>query len=390
MAPAVGHDLRVSRVRRPPVRAWVWTAVALVVAVVAVLGWRSSDAAATSSTTSSAPATATGAPGAQLAPAWSAPQQAPGVDGDVVVSGRVLTTDRDGVALVDPATGDEAWHYTRSNARLCGATAVDQLVVVLFSTGGRCNELTALRADTGERLWYRSVGFRADATLTSTDRIVLAVSPTGLATVDPSGNNIRWHHAAPAGCRITDARAGSTGVVALQQCDGQQQVVLLDGFAGTQTWLRDLGTDRARLVGADGAVDVVVGDALQTLSTADGSTLASTALPAGSDDDAPPLQTTADGTVLVWARGTALALDPSGGAVRWSVAATGLPATADAKGTAPAVLVPEGDALVLRDLTTGAQTGRSTLEVPLPTGARTEVVGDVVVASTPDLVTAHR
>jgi outer membrane protein assembly factor BamB len=295
--------------------------------------------------------------------------------------------------MLDPATGDEAWHYTRSNARLCGATAVDQLVVVLFSTGGRCNELTALRADTGERLWYRSVGFRADATLTSTDRIVLAVSPTGLATVDPTGNNVRWHHPAPDGCRFTDAAAGSAGVAVLQRCGGAAgavQAVLLDGFAGTPTWTADLGATSARLAGADGGVDVVVGDELRSLAAADGSVRGAVALPAGDPDDA-PLQTTAGSTTLVWVRGTLIALDGTSGTQLWSVPATGLPATVDPRTGSGTVLVPEGGALVDRDATTGAEVSRSTLpSAAAPDGARWAVVGDVVVASSPGRITALR
>jgi hypothetical protein len=395
--PPVGHDLRVSRVRRPPVRVWIWAAVTLVVAAVAVLGWRTSDAAATSSTTAAAPARVTGSPGAELAEAWSVETAGPEA-GPVVQAGRVLRTSGDGVAMLDPTTGDEAWHYTRSNARLCGATAVDQLVVVLFSTGGRCNELTALRADTGERLWYRSVGFRADATLTSTDRIVLAVSPTGLATVDPTGNNIRWHHPAPDGCRFTDAAAGSAGVAVVQRCGGvggsegtagaAVQAVLLDGFAGTPTWTADLGATSARLAGADGGVDVVVGDELRSLAAADGTVRGVVPLPAGTDTDL--LQTTAGATTLVWTRGTVQALDSTSGALLWSTSATGLPATVDARTGSSTVLVPEDGALVTRDTTTGGEVSRSTLAAPAPDGARWAVVGDVVVVSSPGGITALR
>ncbi|SDO16880.1 PQQ-like domain-containing protein [Klenkia soli] len=365
----------------------MWTAATLVVVAVAVLAWRGSDAAATSSTTAEAAVPGAGSPAAQVSQVWDAPLDGPPA---AVQSGRVVVPTADGVSVLDPATGDEAWHYTRTGARLCGSTSVDDVVVVLFSTGGRCNELTALRAATGERLWYRSVGFRPDATLSSTDRIVLASSPTGLATVDPVGNNVRWHHAAPAGCRLTSAEAGSTGVAAVQECrDGSSQVVLLDGFDGTQLWSRDLGGDPARVVGADRLVDVVVGDQLEVLSQADGTTLQALALAPGAADG-PLLQTGADTTALVWAGGTASALDATTGAVRWSVPGLGLPAPADDKADPGTVVVPEEGAFVTRDLATGAEVSRSTTADDVPAGGRTALVGSTVVVTTTDAVAAYR
>jgi outer membrane protein assembly factor BamB len=379
----------VSRLRRPPARVWVWTAATLVVVVVAVLAWRGSDADATSSTTADPAVPVGGALAAQVAQAWSA-EPGPAAPRRVVESGRVLLTSGDGVAMLDPATGEEAWHYTRANARLCDATAVDGLVVVLFSTGGRCNELTALRADTGDRLWYRSVGFRADATLASTDRVVLAMSPTGLTTVDPTGNNIRWHTPAPEGCRFTAADVGSTGVAALQQCaDGDVQAVLLDGFAGTPLWTRDLGVTSAQLVGADRVVDVVVGDDLQVLSPADGSTVQTVALGPDTGDAVPQQAGLADAAV-VWLRGTAYVLDAATGAVRWSVPALGLPSTGTGKGDPTSVVVPEDGAFVTRDLTTGTETARSTTTDEVPAGGRTSVVGPSVVVASAGLVAAFR
>ena len=380
----------VKRRRRPPSRVWVWTAAALAVVVVAVLAWRGSDAAATSSTTADPAETAGGPPAAQVSESWTA-EPGSAAPRRVVESGRVLLTSGDGVAMLDPATGAEAWRYTRSNARLCDATAVNGLVVVLFSTGGRCNELTALRADTGERLWYRNVGFRSDATLASTDRIVLASSPTGLATVDPTGNNIRWHHAPPEGCRLTAADVGSTGVAALQQCaDGGLQAVLFDGFDGTQLWSRDLGVPQARLVGADRLVDVVVGDDLQVLSPADGTTLQTLPLPAGGGADEPLQQAGIETSAVVWVRGTAYALDAATGGVRWSVPALGLPSVGSGKGDLTSVVVPEDGGFVTRDLVTGAETARSATTDEIPPGGRTSVLGPSLVVATADRVTAFR
>ncbi len=380
-------------VRRPPLRAVGWTAATLAVVVVLGLLWRGSDAAATTSTTAATPTPVTGTPAAELSETWSAQPSGP-APRSVVESGRVVLALSDGVRALDPATGDEVWRYTRSNARLCDVTTTDGVVVAVFSTGGRCNEIVALDAGTGVRAWYRTVGFRDDVALAGADRIVLASSPTGLATIDPTGNNTRWRYEVPEGCRLTDADVGSTGVVALQVCGSDPvQALLFDGFDGSQTWTRDLGVETARLAGVDGLVDVVVQDTVEVLSPADGTTLQQVALPAGTTDLAvePLQQSLAGGTVVVWARGTALALDQVTGAALWSVPATGLPAVGeDGKTAGGAVLVPEDGALVTRDLGTGAELARSSVPADLPTGGRTTVVGPTVVVATPDQVVGYR
>ena len=134
---------------------WVWTAATLALVVVAALLWRGSDAAATESTTAAPAGVPTGTPAGAVSEAWSA-------DGDplpesVVESGRVLVGSAHGVRALDPATGEEAWHYTRANARLCGLTATNGVAVAVFRTADRCDEAVALDAGTGVRAWTRNV-----------------------------------------------------------------------------------------------------------------------------------------------------------------------------------------------------------------------------------------
>ena len=386
------------RSRRPPFRVWVWTAATLVVAAVAVLLWRTSDAASTSSTTAAAATVPDEAPAAEVARAWSAttgpsPRR-------VVEGGRVLVTDEHGVAMVDAETGEEAWHYRRSNATLCDATAVDGNVIAVFRTTGRCNELTALTAATGVRAWYRNVRFRTDVDLASTDRILLASSPTGIVTIDPTGNNTRWRYAPPAGCVLVGSDVGSSGVVVLQRCEDTDtlQVQLLDGFGGTVIWTRevDTGTDVARLAGVDRLVDVVTGDRVLVLSPLDGTLLTELplpALPAGEDAVSEPLQQAGVGdTALLWARGTVYALDQDTGLPRWQVPALGLPSAGAASTDAgeATVTVPEDGAFVQRALPDGTERARSTTSDAVPAGGRTSLLGPVVVYATADEVSCHR
>ncbi len=381
---------------RPPLRVVVWTAATLVLVAVAALLWRGSDAAATSSTTAAAAALPAGQPAARLAAAWSADSSP--APRRVVESGRVLTASPTGVTMRDPVTGREAWHYTRDNARLCDATAVDGVVVAVFRTAGRCDEAVALRASTGVRVWYRNVDFRGDTQLSSTAGIVLASSPTGVATLDPAGNTLRWRHHVPDGCELVGADVGSTGVALLQRCADRPtlQVELLNGFEGSRLWTRELdtGAGTARLVGADRLVDVVVGNRLLVLSPLDGTQLQELplpSLPAGASPTREPLQQAGmDDVALVWVRSTVLALDQLTGAPRWQAAATGLPSVSGATGPDAEVLVPEPGALVRRSLVDGVERGRSGVAAELSPGGRTSVVGPAVVYATADGVVGLR
>src|SRR3954454_11603292 len=257
---------------RPPLRVWVWTAATLVLVVVATLLWRGSDAAATSSSTAPPAAAPTGSPAGELSQAWTRTPDVLPEQG--VAGGRVIVGDRHGITALDPATGQPAWHYTRSNAVLCGLTAVEGVAVAVFRTRVRCDQAVALHADTGVYAWTRSVDLDSDVTLRSTRNLVLAVSRGSVVVIDPLGDNIRWR-SAPQGCSILDAVPGSSGIAVLLRCPGMQalRVRLLDGGKGDATWTRDLSTDdgsQVQLAGADGGVAVVVGDELQFLGAADG------------------------------------------------------------------------------------------------------------------------
>jgi outer membrane protein assembly factor BamB len=367
----------------------MWAAATVALVVVAALLWRGSDAAATESTTAAPADVPSGTPAGAVSEVWSAAGEP--LPETVVHGGRVLVGSRHGVRALDPVTAQEAWHYTRANARLCGLTATDGVAVAVFATEDRCDEAVALDAGTGVRAWTRSVSLAGDARLDSTDRIVLAVSPTGLVTLDPTGNNIRWRYAAPDGCRLLGADAGSTGVAVLQRCSGAAhvQLRLLDGFAGSVHWSRDLpagdGAD-VRLLGADRLVSVLVAGDVQVRSPADGTEL--TRVPAG--DDVQVLAT--DATLLVRSDGSLSALDAASGAPLWRSAAVGLPAPPVAvKGSdTPAVLlVPEQGGFVHRNPVTGAELARSEVR-DLPDGGVAFGIGPAVVYRLTDRVLGYR
>ena len=374
---------------RPPLRVWVWTAATVALVVVAALLWRGSDAAATESTTAAPADVPSGTPAGAVSEAWS--DDGGPLPEDVIEDRRVVVGSAHGVHALDVVTGEEAWHYTRSNARLCGLTATNGLAVAVFATEDRCDEAVALRADTGVRAWTRNVSFRGDAELDSTDRILLATSPTGLVTLDPTGNNIRWRYVPPAGCSITGTEVGSAGVAVLQRCGGADalQLRLLDGFGGDPHWTRDLpaaeGAD-VRLLGADGLLGVLVGDEVQALAAADG------AVRHRLQADGDVQQLTAGAVTLFRTGGTLSALDVASGSPLWEAPAIGLPSAPvpDKDDATPDVLlVPDEDGFAHRDPATGAELDHSAAG-DLPAGGVATGVGPVVVYRLSDRVLGYR
>ncbi|MCW2637573.1 MAG: uncharacterized protein JWQ99_3940 [Blastococcus sp.] len=371
--------------RRPPFRALIWAACTVALVVVGALLWRGSDAAATESTTAASAGVLEGTPADAVSQAWAA--EGDPLPGDVVEGGRVILASAHGVQAVDPESGEEAWHYTRSNARLCGVTAVNGVVVTVFRTADRCDEAVALFADTGIRAWTRNVGFRGDARLSSTDRIVLAASATGLVTLDPTGNGIRWRYTPPEGCLIDAAEVGSAGVALVQTCDETSVLLkLLDGFDGKMHWERDLPADQeVQLLGADQLLGVVVGNEVQGRSAADGAVRATLPLP--SDADQPPRMRSVEGVSLVLIHGTLHALDPQSGKTRWKAPARGLPAAgSDGSGS---LLVPEDGGFAHLDPASGDRLGASTVS-DVPAGGTAAGVGPMIVYRLPDRVVAYR
>ena len=385
------------RLRRPPLRVWVWAAAGLALVLVAVLLWRGSDAAATDSTTSGPPEVPDTAPAGELVEAWSV--AADPVSRRVVESGRVLVGGKRGITALDAVTGKEAWHYTRANAVLCDLTAIDGLVIGVFRTRDRCDEAVALRAHTGVYDWTRNVNFDPDVDLASADQLLLASADRSVVVLDPTGNQRRWVERVPETCRILDADVGSTGVGVLQRCSsGVLQLRLFDGFNGEQHWSRDVaassGAD-ARLAGVDRLVTVVVDDRLEVHAAENGDVLQTYDLPAVDDDPAAETlhQAGIGSLALVWARGTVWALEEVGGETLWSGPAVGLPSVQDVAQVAPgaaSVLVPEEDGFVRRDLATGDEVERLPVEGGLGAPGRTSVVGPVVVYRLPDRVIGYR
>jgi outer membrane protein assembly factor BamB len=262
------------------------------------------------------------------------------------------------------------------------------VAVAVFRTADRCNEAVALDAGTGVRQWTRNLNLRPDMSLVSTDRIVLAISPTGLVSLDPTGDTLRWRYKAPAGCRILGAATGGSGVALLQHCPGAgaTALMLLDGFAGTTHWSHDVNAPAGaeiRLLGADQLIGVVVGSEVRFLAGKDGAQLRTEAVQAF----APARQLAVGSSVLLWAGGTLTAFDETTAQPRWHTASLGLPAAPANGGSV--LVVPEASGFVRVDGTTGKTVGRSSV-AGLASGGVADRIGGTVLYRLPDRVLAYR
>jgi outer membrane protein assembly factor BamB len=374
----------------PPLRVWVWTAATVALVVVATLLWRGSDAAATQSSTADPAGIPLGAPAGRVSQLWSA--ESDPMPDDVVEDGRIVLAGPHGVRALDPLTGDEVWHYTRSNARLCGVAVTNGVAVTVFRTENRCDEVTALDADTGVRHYTRNVNFRADVAISATESILLAVSRSGLVTLDPVNDNIRWRYDPPERCRILDAEAGSAGIALLQRCSGSSAVQLrmLDGFSGKARWSRDLPDvtdDEVALLSADRLVGVRVDDEVQLLGGQEGEHFRT--VPAS-----PEARMSSAGVAeLLLTDGTLSAFDPTSGKLLWDVPAVGLPAappTAKQLDDGGVLLVPEASRFVPRNASTGKAAGDPSAVDDVPEDGIVSGVGPVVIVQRADRVLAYR
>lgn len=168
------------RMRRSDTLIAVLLTVVLVAA--AVLLWRASPAANTTSRVADQPIA--GPPPAEAVPArfleaWRAPSAA--TIAPVVAGPAVVVADGSTVSGRIAETGAEAWAYTRDR-RLCTAAAafptVDgrrgRVLALYEGSTGFCSELTALRPDTGARVAARNPDVVPGTQLVADDTFVVA------------------------------------------------------------------------------------------------------------------------------------------------------------------------------------------------------------------------
>ena len=375
--------------RRPSWPALIWLAVLVLALIGGLVLAADSDVGNTDVSTAAAlPAVPPTPLAEQVSPLWSSDD---GFDDQrTVASGTVITASDRGVRGLDAQTGEERWHYLRSNATMCDFTVLEDVVVAFFRTTGRCNEAVALEADSGVRRWYRNVGFSDRLSALGSGTAALAATPDGIAVMDAVGNSIRWRYNPPQGCELSSIGIGSSGVVVLETCpSGTDWLAEFDLYSGEQQWRVAPPPGEVSVLGADGVVSLLVEQQLTVLSARTGqilSTLTQDAEPGESAAAASVAEPGGRGVPVVYLSGRVYAIDPTDGSELWSMAAMGLPATSDA-----GLVVPEDGAFVTRDLLTGEEISRTSLTGgDAPEGLlRVERIGPGLVAVTEDGLTAY-
>lgn len=375
--------------RRPSWPALAWLGLLLTALVAGLVLTVSSDAGNTDARTATEPTTSSDtALAEQVSPLWTSEFAAD--DQQTVASGTVITSTEHGVAGHEPLTGEERWHYFRPTATMCDFAVLDDVVVAIFRTSGRCNEAVALEAGTGVRRWYRNVGFSDQLSLLGSGTAVLAATPGGIAVIDAVGNSIRWRYNPPQGCELSSIGIGLSGVVVLESCaTGTTWLAEFELYEGEQRWRVPPPPGEVTVLGADGVVSLLVGQQLTLLSALNGAVLSTVTTAAESGESAgaafagPP---SGRGVALVYLAGTLYAIEPTTGRQLWSVSARGTPATSGF-----GLVVPEAGAFVVRNPLTGQEVTRSVVsgDSSIEGLIRVERAGSVLIAVTEDGSTAY-
>ena len=118
----------------------------------------------------------------------------------------------------DARTGKQTWSYYRSDRTVCTAAQIGGVAVAVYRLAGNCDELTGLDADTGARVWTRTLdsngqpvdglpAFQADAA----DQALLITTPSTVYSV-----TVARHLARPT-ARTTSSTATS-GAASTARC----------------------------------------------------------------------------------------------------------------------------------------------------------------------------
>jgi hypothetical protein len=311
---------------------------------------------------------------------WTAPT---GATTAAVEGPSVIATGPNRVAGLDPSTGRERWSYERGNARLCGATLQDGVVIALFAKSHGCRDLIGLDAATGERRWYRTLELTTSATLTSGPGVAVATAGDQMIAVATDGGLNRWTYSA-AGCTLDPAVPGRVAVVTVARCSGGvNRLIVHLPYVDKAPWVGQLPTGSdPHVLTADERVTVLSGAALMLYTTNPGTEEKITAAPAGEVRDArlagtgTPAAVTDGDFMVVWTGTTAVGVDARNRTVLWSAPATG-PPTLDAG----QVLLAGPDGFTVRPASTGTPVTRVAAGSAVPARAALARIGRLVVAA---------
>jgi outer membrane protein assembly factor BamB len=317
---------------------------------------------------------------------WSARSLPPG--GSPADTGSVIVASGGTITGRDPKTGAELWKYERTNATVCGWVVQDGAVIAAYGKPHGCTDLIALNAGTGARRWYRNADLGTDATLVSTNGVVVLRSGDTLLAVDTSTGLNRWTAKRP-NCMYGPVQLSALGALVLLHCPEQTLLVDHDAYADTEHWA-------ARLTGENPAV-LWVGDPTALLSTVDGSPTITTydgqGKVRGTVTDprlavaggVPPAAVGSASYVVLWTGDGVVGVNTATRKVAWTA-----PALAAPRLDGQFVLVTDGGGFTERAIVSGTVVGTTRLTGGGP--GRFAVpgrIGALVTANSPDTLTIY-
>ncbi|WP_460357354.1 Rv3212 family protein [Mycobacterium sp. ZZG] len=212
------------------------TAIVVVIVVVGVFVWWTSDARATRSQPAEQPVVSLKPAAAvpdSLEQRWTA--RSAKTTAPVVVGGAVVTGEGTAIQGRDPATGATLWSYSRDR-ELCGVTWVYNYAVAVYPDVRGCGQVSTVDAKTGRRGPARSSYADPHVTLSGDGTTVLSAGQTRLEMWRSDMVRMLSYGAldapikpgVPASplCRFVSAAAGSSAVSVLESCEGQDDLRL--------------------------------------------------------------------------------------------------------------------------------------------------------------------
>jgi outer membrane protein assembly factor BamB len=402
--PAVAALARhVASVRRQ--RRWYAGAVVVVVAaavVVALLVWRSGEITHVHLRTASGPA-----PSVPLASPVARPQiRWQSADASAVgapfLGGTVVTYSQHTVTGRDALTGEARWTFTRTDRDVCEVAQQQGRSIAIYRHGRNCDQVTTLDTETGKLVWERTLDenglpINGRPLMIPGDNSIFVMTRSALYAIQVSTSDCdldtgsacgsdSWTYAPAAGCAMTSAVPGSSGVLISEHCADGDHLVLRHPSAGTDSkdpkpikWrLNDNSGIPVAAGSFVGAIDPSTHE-LVVYDAGKGKVTARQTLSPPPTGAAPARSLIAGQGELVWIGGTAYALDSSG-AELWSAPAQNLPTvTADSTDPNPdldgaAILAPTSTGVAALDGATGAITAQYAVAAP-PAGSRVFAMG---------------
>lgn len=395
-------------------------AVVLVLAVLVAVAWENSEVANTTLHTFHPAPPSLGVHSATVRQqvAWRTSDRV--ALGSPQVGGTIVTYSAHTVGGRDARTGKQTWSYNRSDRTVCTALQAGGTTIAIYAVNGNCDELTALKSDTGIREWTRTLDkdgmpVEGQPTYQVSDSTFLVTSPGVVYAIDPGSGLDRWEYHVD-GCVIHSAVLGDSGALISQTCShpdcGTQkycgsgpQLLLRSATAGRNdkdntnadqiSWNKIGDTDVP--VSADDLVSAF-NTTTRRLDTVDATTgAARTSYPLD------PAPATASGAVaifagdteVVWIGGKTYAIVPSETTPFWTKRTLGPPTIAadNTLGTIPSlptarITVPTAHGIALLDGNNGHVSER--FRVPPPrAGALVYSLGTGFLVTGPDGIVAY-